>query len=142
MLQSGEAGCGVGDGTVEQQRGCARGPLAKEGIEEVLGRSAAGAPRAEDHAQAVVALRRNRRAGIVERHLRRCDRIDAGAIHPAHLHGRNPGGRVEPGDLRGEDRSTARGVEPAERRDAAPAFEERIAEARVRRAERRNDADA
>jgi hypothetical protein len=124
MLETREAGRGVGDGAVEEQRGRARRTLAEERIEELLRRSAAGAPRTEDHAQGIVAFGRNRRAGILERHLGGGDRIDAGAIHPAHLHRRNPRGGVEAGDLRREGRTAARGVEPAQRHEVAAAFEQ------------------
>ena len=91
----------------------------------------------------IVAFGRNRRAGILERELGGGDRIDAGAIHPAQLHRRNPRGGVEPGDLAPRGSSGSR---PCRTRvtgdDAAAAFEQGIAEGRVRGAERRDDADA
>ena len=52
-------------------------------------------------------------AGIVERQLRRGDRVDAGAIHPAQLHRRHPRGGSNPVISRGERRSAAGGVEAA-----------------------------
>ena len=53
----------------------------------------------------------DRHAGIVERQLRRGDGVDAGAIHAAQLHRRNPRRRIEAGDLGRERRPAAARVE-------------------------------
>ena len=80
---------------------------------------------------------------VVERELRRGDGVDAGAIHPPHLHRRDPRRRVEAGDLAPRASCGSPVVSnPLHRRDAAAALEQRVAKRRVRRAERRHDADA
>ena len=123
--------------------GAPDGPLRNSAVEEVLRRSAAGGPRAEHDAAAIVAVWRNRRAGIGERQLRRGDRVNGGAIHPPHLHRRHPRRRRRSRRSRAAIVDAAAGcVEPADRRDAAPAVEQRVAKRRMRRAEHRHDADA
>ena len=101
-----------------------------------------GEPRAEQHAQVVVASGRDRHARVVERQLRGGDRVHAGPIHPARLHGRDPRRRLECGHLRGQRRAAVGRLEPYERRDTRTAREQGVAKLRVRRAEHRDDAEA
>ena len=87
--------------------------------------------------------RRSTTPASSQRQLRRGDGVDAGAIHAAQLHRRDPRRGSKPVISRRERRAAVRSVsKPAQRRDAAAAGEQRVAKCRVRRPERGDDADA
>ena len=91
---------GVRDGAVEQERRRAGRAAAKQAVEEA---AASNCPPAVQ-VPSTTPIDRRRLApidapGVVQRQLRRGDRVDAGAIHPAQLHRRHPRRRVEAGDL-------------------------------------------
>ena len=141
-LHAGEAGGGVADRALEEQRRRVRRSAREQGVEILLRGLTARAPRAEHDAGVVVAIGLRGSPGIFEGEAGHRDRVDAGAIEPPELHRRDPRGRLEAVGLNRERRPAAAGVESADRRDAAAPLEQRARERRMRRAECGDDADA
>ena len=141
-LEAGQAGRGVANSAVEEQRRGAGRAAGEERGEVVGGGLTPGTVRPEHHASTIVPRVRQRVARLCRRLPRDDQRERPRVVHPAQLHGRNPLRWFESGNARREHRQAPALGKRRIRSNGRTAFEQRVAEPVHRIAERRHDAEA